>query len=160
MLGSIFPADAPELGDDPPLLPPSGPFTSLEGLDRLAAAGGRVFRVKAVVSDMKGCKIRKKKYLVRSCGSGVVCATAARGEARGGHAAVFEHNTAKEACLFRNDGAVCSSLSSPLTRGGRTTEGGTRTRGFRVDASGSHRCGKREGARDTCSVSSTRRSAS
>ncbi|CAM9183270.1 unnamed protein product [Ectocarpus fasciculatus] len=44
--------------------PPSGPYTSLEDLDRLAAAGGGMFRVKAVVSDTKNCKIRKKKYLL------------------------------------------------------------------------------------------------
>lgn len=43
---------------------PSGPYTSLEDLDRLAAAGGGMYRVKAVVSDTKNCKIRKKKYLV------------------------------------------------------------------------------------------------
>ncbi|CAB1117694.1 unnamed protein product [Ectocarpus sp. CCAP 1310/34] len=44
--------------------PPSGPYTSLEDLDRLAAAGGGMYRVKAVVSDTKNCKIRKKKYLL------------------------------------------------------------------------------------------------
>ncbi|CAM9813800.1 unnamed protein product [Ectocarpus sp. 13 AM-2016] len=44
--------------------PSSGPYTSLEDLDRFAAAGGGMFRVKAVVSDTKNCKIRKKKYLL------------------------------------------------------------------------------------------------
>ncbi|CAM9366240.1 unnamed protein product [Ectocarpus sp. 12 AP-2014] len=44
--------------------PPSGPYTSLEDLDRLVAAGGGMYRVKAVVSDTKNCKIRKKKYLL------------------------------------------------------------------------------------------------
>lgn len=43
---------------------PSGPYTSLEDMNRLAAAGGGVVRVKAVVSDTKNCKLRKKKYLV------------------------------------------------------------------------------------------------
>ncbi|CAM9154732.1 unnamed protein product [Scytosiphon promiscuus] len=43
---------------------PNSPFTSLEDLGRLAAVGGGVFRVKAVVSDARNCKIRKKKYLL------------------------------------------------------------------------------------------------
>lgn len=55
-------------GDEARSSPPSGPYTALEDLDRLTAAGGGVFRVKAVVSDTMGCKIRKKKYLV-SCNS-------------------------------------------------------------------------------------------
>lgn len=55
-----------ERGDEPSSSPPSGssPYTALEDLDRLTAAGGGVLRVKAVVSDTMGCKIRKKKYLV------------------------------------------------------------------------------------------------
>lgn len=51
-------------GHKSPPAPASGPYMSLEDLDRLTAAGGGVFRVKAVVSDTMGCKIRKKKYLV------------------------------------------------------------------------------------------------
>lgn len=42
---------------------PSGPYTSLASLAGEASAGG-VYRVKAVVSDTMGCKLRKKKYLV------------------------------------------------------------------------------------------------
>eukprot|EP00752_Nemacystus_decipiens_P009171 g8192.t1 len=53
-----------ERGDEPLPSPPSGPYTALEDLDRLTSAGGGVFRVKAVVSDTMGCKIRKKKYLL------------------------------------------------------------------------------------------------
>eukprot|EP00903_Cladosiphon_okamuranus_P011728 g11028.t1 len=53
-----------EQGDEPLSSPPGGPYTALEDLDRLTAAGGGVFRVKAVVSDTMGCKIRKKKYLL------------------------------------------------------------------------------------------------
>ena len=49
-------------GTDPVVLP-SGPYTSLANLEGSATAFG-VYRVKAVVSDTMGCKLRKKKYLV------------------------------------------------------------------------------------------------
>jgi len=42
---------------------PSGPYVSLASLAGAASAGG-VYRVKAVVSDTIGCKLRKNKYLV------------------------------------------------------------------------------------------------
>lgn len=42
---------------------PSGPYVTLASLAGAASAGG-VYRVKAVVSDTMGCKLRKKKYLV------------------------------------------------------------------------------------------------
>lgn len=48
-------------------LPPRSPYTSLADLEGSSVLGG-VHRVKAVVSDTMGCKLRKKKYLVSNGG--------------------------------------------------------------------------------------------